>query len=194
MKAWPAALLATGLAAWATLAAAAQAWPFDTTQSQAQFSVRKLLFAHVRGTFPGLVGTLRTVAGPGNRVEVDAVMDVAALQMADRREKAQALGPKFFDAARYPRARFVSDPFPFAMLASGGALRGVLVLHGTRRPVTLDLQPSQCPGQPLACPISVKGTISRAQFGMHAWRGALSDKVDVRLEIVVEAPPRIPGS
>lgn len=173
----------------AAAADATQTWPIDPAQSQVQFSVREFLFAHVRGTFPELSGTLRRIdtrAGAA-AVQVDATLDVAGLQMDDAHDRAHALGPGFFDAARFPAIRFESDPFPLDETASGGTLGGLLTLHGERHPVTMKVLPSDCPRQPLACVIRVRGTISRSAFGMRAWRGVLSDKVELDLRIVLRS-------
>lgn len=167
----------------------AQPWAIGAAKSQAQFSVRKFLFVHVRGTFPGLSGTLRRIDTHigADLVQVDATLDVGGLQMDDDADRTRALGPGFFDAQRFPVVRFDSDPFPLDELVSGGTLRGLLTLHGERHPVKLALQASDCPRQPLACVIRVQGTISRSLFGMHAWRGVLSDRVQLDLRIVLRS-------
>ncbi|MGH8183449.1 MAG: YceI family protein [Rhodanobacteraceae bacterium] len=186
MRAWLALawLLLPGLAA-AAPTPPAQSWPIDPAQSQVQFGVRKFWFAHGRGTFPALSGTLRRIDTQlgADLGEVDADIDVAALRMDDANDRARALGADFFDAAQFSTIRFDSDPFPLAELVSGGVLRGMLALHGERRPVTLTLQPSNCPRQPLECVIRARGAISRSAFGMHGWRGVLSDKVTLDLRI-----------
>jgi polyisoprenoid-binding protein YceI len=163
----------------------AHTWSVDAAKSQAQFSVRKFLFAHVRGTFPGLSGTLQRIDTHigADLVQVDATLEVAGLEMTDADDRAHALGANFFDAAQFPVIRFDSDPFPLDELASGGTLRGLLTLHGERHPVILALLPSDCPRQPLACVIRVRGTIARSSFGMGAWRGVLSNKVELDLRI-----------
>ncbi|HEX5959979.1 MAG TPA: YceI family protein [Rhodanobacteraceae bacterium] len=189
------ALLLPGFAQ-AAPAAASEAWPIDARQSRAQFSVRKFWFAHVHGMFPALIGTLRRIDTPlgVDLGEVDATINVADLRMGDADALAHALGPGFFDAARYPYIRFESDPFPLDELVAGGTLRGMLALHGRRQPVTLALQSSDCPRQPLACVIRVRGTISRSQFGMRDWRGVLSDKVtlDLRIRLLLDRTPAPP--
>jgi len=183
-------LVLPGLAAAAPPpASTAQPWAIDAAKSQAQFSVRKFLFVHVRGTFPGLSGILRRIDTHigSDLVQVDATLDVAGLQMDDDADRARALGSGFFDAERFPVVRFDSDPFPLDELASGGTLHGLLTLHGARQPVTLALQASDCPRQPLACVIRVQGTISRSLFGMGAWRGVLSDRVELDLRIALRS-------
>jgi polyisoprenoid-binding protein YceI len=189
-------LLALGFELWPLLAAAqtpaaTQVLAIDPAQSAAQFSVRKFWFAHVRGTFPALSGTLRRIDTPADADlgVVDATLAVDRLEMDDAVDRARALGPDFFDAAQFPTIAFDSDPFPLALLATGGNLRGRLTLHGEHHPVTLLLQPSACPRQPLACVIRVRGTISRLRFGMRDWRGVLSSNVALDLRISLREPP-----
>lgn len=173
------------LPVWAAAAPPAVSWTIDPAQSQAQFGVRKFWLVHVRGTFPALSGTLRRI---DTRVgadlgEVDATLAVTNLRMDDAEDRKRALGPDFFDAARFPTVKFDSDPFPMEELVSGGALRGMLDLHGEQHPVMLTLQRSDCPRQPLECVIRLRGTISRSAFGMRSLRGVLSDRVTLELRI-----------
>lgn len=190
MKRW---LPLLALVGWPALAGAQpipvpQTWPLDAAQSEVRFSVRKFWLVPVHGTFPALVGTLRRAPGADGTAigRVDATLDVASLRMADAGDRRHALGADFFDAARYPVIRFESEPFPFAELAAGGALAGTLDLHGVQHPVAWVLEPSACPQQPVACPIRLRGDISRAEFGMHGVRGVISDRVKLDLRIVLQ--------
>jgi polyisoprenoid-binding protein YceI len=178
-------VLAGCLASLPAASRAVESWPFDPQRSHATFSVRELLIAHVRGEFAALHGSLRrtrTRTGADAGV-VDASIELGDLVMHKAGDRARALGPEFFDAARHPRVRFDSDPIPWSELATGGELHGTLTLRGQSRPVAFTLLPSNCPARPLACRIRVHGALSRAAFGMHAWRGVLSDKVELNLEI-----------
>lgn len=164
--------------------------PIDPARSQATFSVRKLWFAHARGTFPNLRGTVRRIEADGNPcVEVDANVAVAGLVMGNVKDRARALGAAFFDAARFATIRFASAPLPVAELATGGRLRGTLLLHGVRRKVVFQLRPSTCPRRPLACAIHVDGTLSRRAFGMDARRALVGNKVTLTLRIVLAPWP-----
>lgn len=171
-------------------ASATQAWPIDPARSEAQFSVRKFWVAHARGTFPAVRGTLLRTTGSdgGDRGEVDADLDVATLRMNAVGDREFALGPGLFDASRFPHIRFHSDPFPLANLATGGPLRGRLLLHGETRAVTLSLLPSDCPRTPLACVIRVRGTLSRSNFGMREHRALLGDAVRLDLRVFLRPP------
>lgn len=172
--------------AFAARADAPQTWPISSQHSFVQFSVRTLWFTHERGRFDAVYGQLlRSDAG---RDVVDAWIDADSLQMEGADVLKQARGPGFFDVARYPRIHFVSSPFAEALLRAGGALEGILDLHGERRWVQFTLLPSTCPEQPLSCAIRLRGALSRSAFDMRARRALVSDKVALDLNITLENP------
>lgn len=109
--------------------------------------------------------------------------------MGDPGHCAPAPAPNFFAAEHYPRIRFDSDPFPLSELATGGVVHGMLALHGQRHPVALALPPSDCPHQPVSCVIRARSTITRSTFGMRAWRGLLSIRVELELRILLSDRP-----
>jgi len=172
--------------AFSARADAPQTWPISSQRSSVQFSVRTLWFTHERGSFNGVYGQLRR--SDADRDVVDAWIDADSLQMADADTLKRARGPGFFDVAQYPRIHFVSSPFADALLRAGGALEGVLDLHGERRWVRFTLLPSICPEQPLNCVIHLQGELSRSAFDMRAHRALLSDKVALDLNITLENP------
>lgn len=167
-------------------AAVAGVWPIDHARSQVRFSVRTLWFTHERGAFDGVRGELRTVDAQHD--VVDAWIEAGSLSMDDEDALREARGPGFFDVANYPRIHFVSAPFPASALRDGGALAGMLVLHGQRREANFELQPSRCPERPLACPVQVNGTVSRSAFGMRSRRALLSDHVALEMIIALGEP------
>jgi polyisoprenoid-binding protein YceI len=179
------ALFALALA-FAARADAPQTWPISSQRSSVQFSVRTLWFTHERGRFDAVYGQLQR--SEADRDVVDAWIDAGSLQMDDADALEQARGPSFFDVAQYPRIHFVSSPFADTLLRDGGALEGILDLHGERRWVQFTLLPSSCATQPLTCAIRLRGTLSRSAFGMRAHRALLSDKVALDLDIVLGEP------
>lgn len=162
-------------------------WPIDSSRSHAEFSVRTLWFTHVRGGFGAVYGDLRSI--DTRRDVVDARIDAGSLRMDNEDTLQEARGPDFFDVTNYPRIHFVSQPFPHQTLRDGGVLDGTLELHGQRREVQFELEPSQCPAQPLSCPVRVEGTLSRSAFGMRAHRALLSDRVSLTMSIVLAPAP-----
>lgn len=138
----PAVLLAAVLAAHA-LPVAAETLAVDPAHSHAEFGVRVLWFGKIVGRLDDLQGTL-DLDRRGGVATVDVHVAAAAVRMDDRRYADWARGPDFFDAARHPQIRFVSQPFPLDRLQQGGALEGTLTLRGISRPVRFELLPQPC--------------------------------------------------
>lgn len=161
----------------------------DPTRSQAEFSVRLLWLRSIQGRFTRIAGNVQLERH--DMATVDARVALDSVTMPSARTRAQMLGPDFFDARRYPRIRFQSDPLPAARLTQGGIMEGRLTLRGITRHVRLHLRPAHCRQLAArACVIDVRGTIRRSDFGMNAYRAALSDKVTLGLQIALEPMPR----
>ena len=138
----PAVLLAAVLAAHA-LPLAAETLPVDPARSHAEFGVHVLWFGKIVGRLDDLQGTLDLDRRRGVAT-VDVHVAAAAVRMDDRRYADWARGPDFFDAARHPQIRFVSQPFPLDRLQQGGVLEGTLTLRGISRPVRFELLSQPC--------------------------------------------------
>ncbi len=141
-SALPAALLAAVLAA-RTLPLAAETLPVDPAHSHAEFGVHVLWFGRIVGRLDKLQGTLDLDRRSG-QASVDVHVAAAAVRMDNSRYADWARGPDFFDAARHPQIRFVSQPFPLDRLQQGGDLEGTLTLRGISHPVRFELLAQPC--------------------------------------------------
>lgn len=161
----------------------------DSARSQATFVVKVLWLIPLHGDFGKVQGTLDLDRFHGS-ARVDARIDADDLRMRSSRYENWAKSEEFFDASRYPQIRFASDDFPLVRLRTGGALDGTLTLRGIAKPVRFRILPSAC-ARPLtgACAVQSEGSIQRSDFGMHSRRGALADKVALRLRIFVLPAP-----
>jgi polyisoprenoid-binding protein YceI len=163
----------------------------DSQRSQATFAVKVMWLLPVHGRFGKVHGRVdvdrfRSVA------TVVARIDAGAVEMGNQSYEDWVKSPEFFDVARHPEIGFVSEPFPLQRLHKGGHLSGTLTIRGVARPETFDLAPAECDKPAYDCPIVVKGSIRRSDFGMHSRRGTLSDKVDLHFEVyAIEAAERI---
>jgi polyisoprenoid-binding protein YceI len=163
----------------------------DSQRSQATFAVKVMWLLPVHGRFGKVHGRVdvdrfRSVA------TVEARIHAGAVEMGNQSYEDWVKSPEFFDVARHPEIGFVSEPFPLQRLHKGGHLSGTLTIRGVARPETFDLAPAECDKPAYDCPIVVKGSIRRSDFGMHSRRGTLSDKVDLHFEVyAIEAAERI---
>lgn len=160
----------------------------DPQRSRAQFSVRLLWVSTVTGSFEGIRGEIAIDSSTQSAI-VRADIDTESIKMESARLRRWVLAPEFFDAKRFPSIHFESSPTPLHLLSEGGDVKGKLTLRGVTQPVTFHLQANRCPPQALAgCVLQLQGMIDRTDFEMRGRRGALSDRVNLGMAIVLIPP------
>jgi polyisoprenoid-binding protein YceI len=161
---------------------------FDPARSHADFEVKVMWLIGLHGDFGAVQGNLTLDSATG-LARVEAQIDTRALHMRSHSYENWAKSVEFFDAEHYPRIDFASAKFPPATLTGGGDLAGTLTIRGISRPVVLHVATPDC-ADPLhgGCPVEATALIRRSDFGMRSRRGALSDKVELDLSILVAAP------
>ena len=168
----------------------AAGYQIDSERSQATFGVRLLWLHTISGRFRHITGVLLPGSATSS-VVVDANIALDSVEMDSARTRRWLLAPEFFDATRYPTIHFVSDPISPAALVRGGNLTGLLSMRGMIRPVSFELTPSPCSlDAPQLCRIELHGELQRSDFNMNGYRGALSNQVDLSLEIALAATLR----
>lgn len=156
----------------------------DAERSHAEFSLRAMLLMAVRGQFTAVSGSIN-IDRERNLGWVDARIDASAVEMGNREREQWARSSEFFDSARHPEIRFVSDPISRTLLREGGSLRGRLRLRGIDRSLELTVLPANCDQPGRECPLHVQGSISRSDFGMVSKHAVLGDKVTLDLSVFV---------
>jgi polyisoprenoid-binding protein YceI len=124
----------------ATGGAQALAWTIDPGHSTAQFVVRHMLIANVRGEFDGPTGTVTfDPAKVADTLKVDATIDARTISTHNRDRDADLKSPNFFDVAKFQTITFKSKR---ATAGADGHLNlvGDLTMHGVTREVTLDVE------------------------------------------------------
>lgn len=163
---------------------------FDSARSHAEFKVRVLWMFDVEGRFGHVYGHVRLDRGAGSGV-VDARIDAHAVKMRRSGMEDWVKSAEFFDVARHPEIRFLSDPFPLERLTEGGSLPGSLALRGIRGRVVFDVRPATCARPGVECAVEATGILRRGVFGMRSRKGTLADKVE--LQLAVWTDPATPG-
>jgi polyisoprenoid-binding protein YceI len=169
-------LCLAGLMALAMPAKSVEREPFDPARSTAGITVDLRVAGEVDGRFGRIEGELEPAEGGLWRVQVrvdarELVLDGPGWMQRSTRS------PRFLDVERHPRIIFVSLPFKRALLHDGGALAGDLDLRGRQKRVAFRLEPAACDQPGRDCPIRVRGSVSRREFGMTAQRLWLRDEV-----------------
>ena len=95
-------------------------------------------------------------------------------------------GADWFNVTEFPEMTFVGTEFA-KKGEHTGTITGKLNLHGTIKPVTLDVVLNKIGQNPLykknSAGLSARGTLKRSDFGMKAFLGPIGDEIDLIIEI-----------
>ncbi|OHE80967.1 MAG: hypothetical protein A2X76_00650 [Lysobacterales bacterium GWF1_69_6] len=170
------------------LAVAADAWRLDPVHTRVLFKVEHAGFSQALGLFPDVQGELRFDPDDWTTARLEVRIPLARLQIGDDGWRDKLLTRAFFDAARFPEARFVSTRVE-PVDAENARVFGQLTLRGVAREVRLDVRLNRLARHPLTfrrtAGFSARAELDRRDFGMDAWPNVIGQKV--QLEIQAEA-------
>lgn len=170
----------------------ASVWEIDSAHSSAQFSVRHLMIANVKGEFSKVSGRAHLDDQNLQHSAVEAAVDVGTISTREADRDAHLKSPDFFDAAKFPTMQFKSKR---VVRSSGESLKliGDLTIRGVTREVTFEVEgPTPAVKDPwgkLRRGVSATTKINRKDFGL-TWNAALEtggvlvgDEVGITLDI-----------
>ena len=163
-------------------------YQIDSMHSSAQFKVRHMMIANVRGTFDSVSGSVEFDSANPGAASLNASIDVNSLHTGDAKRDGHLKTPDFFDVEKFPAITFRSRKIA---AAGGGNYKatGDLTVRGVTKEVTLDVEglsdevTDMWKLQRRGVAASVR--ISRKEFGLaFDPDGAMvSDAVDITLDI-----------
>ena len=171
-----AALAALGAALFVAPSLAAT-WNIDSAHSSAQFSVKHLMIATVRGEFSKMAGTIEFDGKSIASIKVDATIDATTVTTREPKRDAHLKSADFFDVEKFPTIIFKSKK---AVAAGPGKfkLTGDLTMHGVTKEVTLDVDGPTTeikdPWGNVKIGASATTKINRKEFGV-SWNGNLDN-------------------
>jgi len=187
MKPVAAAALLLSLTAFA--APAADTYTVDSNHTFANFAWLHFGYSHHRGKFTDTKGTV-TIDTAKKSGSADVTIQVASIDTGVPKLDTHLKSGDFFDAEKYPTITFKSSKFTFEgdKLAS---VSGDLTVHGVTKPVTLKVSHFLCQPHPMmkvpVCGADAETQIKRSDFGMGAYVPAVSDEIDLTIEIEAQA-------
>jgi polyisoprenoid-binding protein YceI len=172
--------------------AATTTWNLDPAHSSAEFKVKHMMIANVKGSFSGLSGVLTEHATDSTLSSVVASVPVATLSTGDAQRDGHLKSADFFDAEKYPALSFKST----RVVKEGEGeykVTGDLTIHGVTKPATFAVEGPSAPGKDpwgnTRIGLSATTKINRKDFGL-AWNAALEsggflvgDEVAITLEV-----------
>ncbi|WP_407468156.1 YceI family protein [Xanthomonas campestris] len=176
------ALVLTSLAA----TAAPVRYALDPVHTRVLFAVEHAGFSKALGTVSGSSGTLVFDPDDWAAATLEVTVPLRRADLGDAKWNEATLARNLLDAERFPDAHFVSTKVE-ASDATHAKVTGNLTLHGVTRPVTLDVTLSALKRHPLppfrrTAGFSATATLSRAAFGVDAWKSMIGDTVELRIE------------
>jgi polyisoprenoid-binding protein YceI len=180
------ALLALVLAAAAPEARAErQHFRLDPVHTRVAFQVSHAGFSNPMGTFAKASGTLDFDPDDWTTARVEVDLPIATLDLGDAAWQGKILDRTFFDATRFPTARFVSTRVERGA-GQHARVTGALTLHGVTQPLVLEVDLNALRRHPLTfkrtAGFSARGQLSRKAFGMSAWERVVGDVVTLVIE------------
>jgi polyisoprenoid-binding protein YceI len=160
-------LLAAGLLATAAQAHAAT-YAIDPTHTFANFEVSHMGTSTLRGRFDRKEGQVQyDAAARTGRVEVS--IDIASVSTGVPPLDRHLRGADFFDAEKFPQAKFVGDKFVFEN-GKPAQVSGTLTLRGKTLPLTLTATRFNCYLNPMlrreTCGGDFEALLERSQWGI----------------------------
>lgn len=168
------------------LSASAERWRLDPVHTRVLFAIEHAGFSQALGTLSGSEGMLDFDPDDWAGAQLDVTLPVTRLDLGDDKWNRATLARNLLDGERFPQARFVSTRVE-PLDAQHARVHGLLTLRGVSREVVLDVTLNALKRHPLppfrrTAGFSATTTLSRADFGIDAWKSMIGDTVQVRIE------------
>ncbi len=168
------------------VAGEAQRYALDPVHTRVAFMISHAGFSNAIGTVSGSQGELQFDPEDWSTARLRVRVPIGAIDMGDAEWTRATLARNLLDAERFPQAEFVSTRIE-PIDAQHATVHGVLTLHGTSRDITMQVTLNALKRHPLppfrrTAGFSATATISRADFGITAWKSVIGDTVELRIE------------
>ncbi|HEX4037298.1 MAG TPA: YceI family protein [Acidobacteriaceae bacterium] len=144
-------------------------WTIDPVHSLAEFRVKHMMIANVRGRFTGVTGKLTYDPADLAKSGVEASIDVSTIDTRDPQRDTHLKSPDFFDAEKFPTLTFSSTRV--TRKANGSVIvAGPLTIHGSTHEVEFEVEgptpPVKDPWGNTRIGVAATTKIDRREFGL----------------------------
>lgn len=150
-------------------------WKIDPAHTVAEFKVKHMMIANVKGTIKGITGDLTEHTTDASLSFIEATLDVSTLNTGEPQRDAHLKSPDFLELEKYPTITFKSTQVE-RKGENEYAVTGDLTIHGVTRPVTLSVEgptpPQKDPWGNVRIGLEATTKIDRKDFGL-TWNTAL---------------------
>ena len=167
--------------------AAPAVYELDPVHTRVVFAVEHAGFSQAIGTVSGSTGRLSFDPDDWSVSQLEVSVPLQRLDLGDAKWNESVLAGNLLDVARFPDATFVSTRIE-PIDSRHASVHGNLTLHGVSREVKLDVTFNALQRHPLppfrrTAGFSATTVISRAEFGIDAWKSVIGDRVELRMEV-----------
>jgi polyisoprenoid-binding protein YceI len=167
-------------------------WNIDPAHAVAEFKVRHMMIANVKGQFSKVSGALTLDGSDLANSSVEASIEAASLETRDSQRDAHLRSADFFHVERFPTLHFKSTGI--SIVKPGElSVEGDLTIRGVTRTVRFAVEgptpPSKDPWGNTRVAVSAITKIDRKDFGL-TWNAALEtggilvgDEVTITLDV-----------
>ena len=150
-------------------------WNIDPTHSMAEFKVKHMMIANVKGHFAKLTGALSFDESDLANSSVEVTIEAASIETRDAQRDAHLKSADFLDVDNFPTLAFRSTSI--GLVRDGElAVEGNLTIRGVTRKVTLTAEgptpPTKDPWGNTRVAVAATTKINRKDFGL-TWNAAL---------------------
>jgi len=114
-------------------------YQIDTAHSAAQFKVRHMMIANVKGEFDKVTGTVNFDPANPAASTVEASIDASTISTRDEQRDGHLKSPDFLDVEKFPAITFKSKKVTATGSDSFNVV-GDLTIHGTTKEVNLNVE------------------------------------------------------
>lgn len=144
-------------------------WKIDPAHSAADFKVRHMMIANVKGAIKGITGELTENVTDTSLSSIEATLDVNTINTGEAQRDAHLKSADFLDTEKYPTITFKSTK-----VEKKGheeyAVTGDLTIHGVTKPATLAVEgptpPQKDPWGNTRIGLAATTKINRKDFGL----------------------------
>ena len=167
-------------------------WNIDAAHTVAEFKVRHMMIANVKGQVSKVTGALTLDESDLANSSVEAKIEAASIETRDSQRDAHLRSSDFFDVEKFPTLHFKSTSIGIVR-AGELSVEGDLTIRGVTRKVRFAVEgptpPTKDPWGNTRVAVSAITKINRGDFGL-TWNAALEtggilvgDEVTITLDV-----------
>ena len=150
-------------------------WKIDPAHTVAEFKVKHMMIANVKGRFSKVSGVLVLDESDHTNSRVEASIEAASIDTHDEQRDGHLKSPDFFHVEEFPTLRFQSTQIK-PTRGGEASVEGDLTIRGVTHKVNFDVEgptpPVKDPWGNTRIAISASTKINRKDFGL-TWNAAL---------------------